>query len=185
MDKNLQEVMGCTCLRIRRTSRHITKIYDQALEAVGLTINQFGVLANLYGVELVRGDGLPIGALSERLGADPTTLNRTLKPLLARGFVKDLTDSVDRRVRLVRIAAKGKREFLKAVPLWRQAQARVEGALGEKTTAALNDLLDLSSHALAPATTAVGPSRHLTRRSDMSGVEVKADSKAMAAFGRK
>ena len=30
-----------------------------------------------------------------------------------------------------------------------------------------------------------GPSRHLMRHSEMSEVEVKADSKAMAAFGRK
>ena len=86
MDKNLQEVMGCTCLRVRRASRHITQIYDRALEAVGLTINQFGVLANLYGVDLVRSDGLSIGALSERLGVDPTTLNRILKPLACQRF---------------------------------------------------------------------------------------------------
>lgn len=149
MDKSLQEVMGCTCLRVRRTSRHITHIYDRALEAVGLTINQFGVLANLYGVDLVRSDGLSIGALSERLGADPTTLNRILKPLAARGLAKNLTDPVDGRMRIVRIAEKGKREFLKAMPLWRRAQARVEGALGQKTTSALNDLLDLSSDALS------------------------------------
>ncbi len=31
----------------------------------------------------------------------------------------------------------------------------------------------------------IGPSRHLMRGSAMSGVEVKADSKAMGAFGRK
>ena len=31
---------------------------------------------------------------------------------------------------------------------------------------------------------ASGPSRHLARRSEMSGVEVKADSKSMASFGR-
>jgi hypothetical protein len=30
-----------------------------------------------------------------------------------------------------------------------------------------------------------GPLRHLVRCSDMSGVEVKADSKSMASFGRK
>ncbi len=159
MDKNLQEVMGCTGLRIRRTTRHITQIYDQALWAAGLTINQFGLLANLYGVELARADGLSIGALSERLGADPTTLNRTLKPLAARGLVKDLTDPVDGRRRIVRIAEKGKREFLKAVPLWRRAQARVERALGQKNTAALNDLLGLASHALATATPTVGAKR--------------------------
>jgi DNA-binding MarR family transcriptional regulator len=149
MDKNLREVMGCTCLRIRRTSRHVTQIYDRALEPVGLTINQFGLLANLYGVDLMRSAGLSIGALSERLGADPTTLNRTLKPLTARGLVKHLTDPADARVRIVRIAETGKREFLKAMPLWRQAQDRVEGALGEKTTSVLNDLLDRCGDALS------------------------------------
>jgi DNA-binding MarR family transcriptional regulator len=151
MDKNIQEVMECTCLRMRRTTRVVTQIYDHTLAASGLTVNQFGLLANLYGVDLVRSAGLPIGALSERLGTDPTTLNRTLKPLGAKGLVKDLTDATDGRVRIVRITEKGKREFLKAVPLWRQAQGRVACALGAKTASALNDLLDLCGKALSPA----------------------------------
>jgi DNA-binding MarR family transcriptional regulator len=149
MDKNIQEVMGCTCLRIRRTSRQVTQIYDHALEAIGLTINQFGLLANLYGVDLVRSEGLSIGALSERLGADPTTLNRTLKPLAARALVRDSASPADGRVRIVRITEKGRREFLKAMPLWRQAQARVDDALGHKTASTLNDLLDRCSDALS------------------------------------
>jgi DNA-binding MarR family transcriptional regulator len=57
----------------------------------------------------------------ERLGVDPTTLNRILKPLAARGLVKNLTDPVDGRLRIVRIAEEGKREFLKAMPLWRSS----------------------------------------------------------------
>ena len=44
----------------------------------------------------------------------------------------------------------------------------------------------ISQIPLAPRAPSIhGPSRHLMRRSDMSGVEVIADSKAMAAFGRK
>lgn len=149
MDKNLQEVMECTCLHIRRTSRLITQVYDHALAAAGLTINQFGLLANLYGVDLVRSTGLSIGALSERLGSDPTTLNRTLKPLTARSLVRDSSSPADGRVRVVRITEKGKRELLKAIPLWRQAQGRVDSTLGTKTRSALNDLLDRCSDALS------------------------------------
>jgi DNA-binding MarR family transcriptional regulator len=149
MDQNLREVMGCTCLRIRRTSRSMTQIFDQSLKAAGLTINQFGLLANLYGVDLARSAGLSIGAIAERLGADPTTLNRTLKPLKARGLVKDQSNPADARVRTVAITEKGKREFLKSIPYWREAQARVEGALGAKALSALNGLLDLSSAELA------------------------------------
>ena len=149
MDKNLQEVMACTCLRIRRASRLVTQVYDHAIEVTGLTINQFGLLANLYGVDLVRSAGLSIGALSERLGADPTTLNRTLKPLVGKGLVKDLTNPADGRVRIIRITEKGKREFLKAIPLWRQAQERLDSLLGTKTMTTLSDLLDLCGNALA------------------------------------
>lgn len=39
----------------------------------------------------------------------------------------------------------GWRRLEKAMPFWLQAQARVEAALGVETTAALNDLLDVSS----------------------------------------
>ncbi len=44
---------------------------------------QFGLLANLLGASFRRPDGLSIGAIAERLGMDPTTLNRNLKPLRA------------------------------------------------------------------------------------------------------
>jgi len=148
-DKNLREVMGCTCLRIRRTSRRMTQVYDRALAQAGFTVNQFGLLANLLGVEIVRGEGLSIGTLADRLGTDPTTLNRTLKPLQVKGLLKDSADPADRRVRVVRITAKGKRELLDAIPLWREAQAHVERALGIKATSALNELLDRSNDRLA------------------------------------
>jgi DNA-binding MarR family transcriptional regulator len=131
MDNNLREVMDCTCLRIRRTCRRMTQVYEQALAGIDLTINQF--------------------VLSDRLGTDPTTLNRTLKPLAAKGLVKNSTDPADGRVRVVRITEKGKYELLKAIPLWRQAQRHVESALGQKTASALNELLDRCGEALASA----------------------------------
>lgn len=76
---------------------------------------------------------------------DPTTLNRNLKPLVAKGLVQNAADPADGRVRIVRIAVKGQRALRKAVPLWREAQAQVEKVLGRQTTAALGDLLDVSA----------------------------------------
>jgi DNA-binding MarR family transcriptional regulator len=149
MNKVMRDVMGCTCLRVRRTSRRITQFYDQALAPAGVTINQFGLLANLYGVDLAGLPGLAVGDIADRLGADPTTINRTLRPLTAKGLLADCADPADRRVRLVRITKKGKREFLDAVPFWRRAQRRVEAALGASATAALNDLLDRSTARLS------------------------------------
>jgi len=148
MDVDIKAVMGCTCLRMRRVTRRITQIYDHALEPAGVTVNQFGLLTHLYGANLGGSHGLSIGVLAERLGADPTTLNRTLKPLQKNGWVKDAIDPADGRVRIVQITDRGQREVLKAMPFWREAQTQVEKALGANSTRALNDLLELSTAAL-------------------------------------
>lgn len=149
MDKELQEVTGCTCLRMRRATRRVTQIYDRALEPSGITVNQFGLLTHLHGARLGGAGGFPIGTLGERLGTDPTTLNRTLKPLQEKGWVADAVDPADGRVRIIGITDQGRRALLKAMPLWRKAQAQIERALGGTAMRALNELLDLSTARLA------------------------------------
>jgi len=146
---DIREISGCTCLRARRASRHLTQIYDRALKPVGLTVNQFGLLANLHGVSLAGRRSLSIGALAERLGLDPTTLNRNLKPLATQRLIADEADPEDKRVRAVRITDKGVARLRKAVPLWRGVQAQVREALGADATLALNDSLGLAAAKLA------------------------------------
>ena len=142
---DLREVSGCTCLRARRLARQLTAAYDRALKPVGLTVNQFGVLAKLYGATRGSPTGLAIGALADRVGMHPTTLNRDLKPLKAQDLIADAVEGSDRRVRAVIITAKGLAKLRKAIPLWRRAQKRLEAALGAEPTRALNELLDLAS----------------------------------------
>lgn len=145
MSVDVQEIAGCTCLRLRRASRKLTQIYDHLLGAAGLTVNQFGLLAQLYGADKSRPTGLSMGTIADRLGLDPTTLNRNLKPLHVQGLVKDAIDAADRRVRIIRITEKGRRTLERAMPLWRQAQTQVARAMGEEAIAALNGLLDQST----------------------------------------
>jgi len=150
-DIDIREIVQCTCLRLRRTSRRITKIYDGFLEPAGLTVNQFGLLARLYGGRL-RGETLTMGMLAERVGMDPTTLNRSLKPLAAAGLVANGGDPADQRVRAVLITDDGAARLRDAVPLWREAQAQIDAALGIDATVALNGLLELSYARLHPGT---------------------------------
>src|SRR6516165_7681068 len=103
---DLREVSGCTCLRARRLARQLTAAYDRALKHVGLTVNQFGVLAKLYGATRGGQTGLSIGALADRVGMHPTTLNRDLKPLKTQGLIADAVDMSDRRIRVVMITTK-------------------------------------------------------------------------------
>jgi DNA-binding MarR family transcriptional regulator len=149
LEVDVRELSGCTCLRLRRAARRVTQIYDRLLEPAGLTVNQFSLLAQLYGASRSRRDGLPIGALADRLGMDPTTLNRNLKPLEAQALVKDAADPADRRVRSILITTKGLAKLRKAVPFWRRAQAQVEEGLGPQAVLALNGLLDLSAAKLS------------------------------------
>jgi DNA-binding MarR family transcriptional regulator len=149
-ETDFREVIECICLRMRRAARRVTQIYDHALEPIGITVNQFGLLAQLAGVRMGGSDGLSIGILAERLGTDPTTLNRTLKPLEERGLVRSAFDPADARLRLLEITQKGQRELGKAMPLWHQAQDQLQAALGIKSLQALGELLDLSVTKLAP-----------------------------------
>jgi DNA-binding MarR family transcriptional regulator len=149
VDIDIKQVRGCICLSMRRVTRRITQIYDHALAPAGITANQFGLLTHLYGANLGGSPGLSIGTLAVRLGTDPTTLNRTLKPLQEKGLVSVASDAEDGRVRLTRITDRGQAEIRTAMPLWRSAQTQVETALGATATSALTKLLDLAAAALA------------------------------------
>jgi DNA-binding MarR family transcriptional regulator len=145
---DVREIAQCSCLRLRRITRRITHIYDRLLEPAGLTVNQFGLLGRLYGAHQ-RGELLAIGALAERVGMDPTTLNRSLKPMEKAGLIANTGDPNDRRIRVVAITDAGKEKLLAALPNWREAQMRVDSTLGLDTTVALNGLLELSYQKLA------------------------------------
>jgi DNA-binding MarR family transcriptional regulator len=144
-----RELRNCTCSRLRRAGRQVTQLYDQALEAAGLTIGQFGLLAYLATAGTNQSGGIPIGALANARGMDPTTLTRNLKPLVAGGWVVDARDPHDRRVRAVAISATGRKKFLAAAPLWQRAEAQLETLLGAETLAALNALLEVSISKIA------------------------------------
>ncbi len=148
-DVAFDDLVDCTCMRLRKASRRLTQIFDQALSPSGVTTPQFGLLAHLQGSAQAGEDGLALGILAERLGMDPTTLNRNLKPLEARALVSAAPDPDDRRVRLVRLAPAGRAALLDALPLWRRTREQVRAQVGLETLVALNGLLDIASLKLA------------------------------------
>jgi DNA-binding MarR family transcriptional regulator len=128
---------GCTCLRLRKASRRVSQIYDQHLEAFGLTVTQYSVLGHLAAFE-----GLSIGELAEKLVMDPTTLTRTLRPLQRQGWVAVKPARRDRRARSLQLTANGRKVFAHAKPGWVRAQRQIEEAFGKIETPALNAALD-------------------------------------------
>src|SRR5215831_13336623 len=139
-----REVMACTCLRLRKTTRRVTQLFDRCLDPVGLTSSQFGLLANLAWLDTTGSDALAIRALAERMGLDPTTLSRTLRPLVERSLLVLVANPGDKRVRAVQITDAGRSKLLEALPHWRRAQARLDEALSTEARLALNGLLEVT-----------------------------------------
>jgi DNA-binding MarR family transcriptional regulator len=120
---------------LRRASRAVTQLYDEALRDTGLRVTQFTLLQALS----LTGE-LTQGELGELLAIDSTTLTRTLKPLADRGWIR-FRPGQDRRERHWEIAPAGQARLKKAEPAWRAAQRRVRARLGGDRMASLfNDL---------------------------------------------
>jgi DNA-binding MarR family transcriptional regulator len=133
------QIAQCTCLRLRKITRRVTQMYDQALAAADLTASQFGILA-----QLARRGDMSMGVMAEHLLMDPTSLTRTLRPLETRKLIKVVADKDDRRRRSIAITDAGREAFRTAVPHWRAVQAELADIMGDRAFGALDRSLDLS-----------------------------------------
>ncbi len=73
----------CMGLHIRRASRILTQVYDDAFRPIGLGINQFTLLAAIHQFEPIT-----ITNLAEGLFSDQTTVTRNIKLLENRDSLR-------------------------------------------------------------------------------------------------
>ncbi len=131
------EARRCACATIRRTDRVLTQFYDEILAPSGLYVTQFTTLATL-----AEAAPITINRLAELLVMDRTTLTRNLELLTKQHLVR-IEEGQDRRMRLVFLTQEGEEALRRAWPLWQEAQARIERALGRERFEGL--LTDLSA----------------------------------------
>jgi DNA-binding MarR family transcriptional regulator len=125
----------CLGLHVRRASRILTQIYDDALMPVGLALNQFSLLV---AIKLL--DSVAITQLAEVMFMDQSTLSRNLKPLEREGWVA-ISPGKDRRRRLVALTPSGQLLLEQAIPLWEQVQKDLQGHYGQQNWQTLLSLL--------------------------------------------
>ncbi len=140
---NALEPMDCVCYRLRRAARLAAKTYDGALKPTGLRNTQFALLGSLNKL----GES-SIGELSDSLATDGTTLTRNLEVLVRRGLIEDVAAD-DARVRVIRVTELGKKTYVAALPLWREAQKQVLEAVGSKRWTEMRVELDKIEEACA------------------------------------
>jgi DNA-binding MarR family transcriptional regulator len=117
--------LPCMCAGIRRASRALTQMYDDALRPLGLHATQFSILQALE----LAGE-VSQSQLSTLLFIDSTTLTRNLRILRKKGWIT-VRAGADRRERWLRLAPLGGRELQRAMPAWERVQKRLQHKLGD------------------------------------------------------
>jgi len=125
----------CACTRVRRAARSLTDLYDEVLRPVGLKVTQFSALRTVDRLGPVN-----ISTLAAEMALDRSTLGRNLGVLERQGLV-GLSEGDDQRERTVTLTSRARRLLDRAVPLWEQAQGRVDDLLGKQGVATLFALL--------------------------------------------
>ena len=136
------EVDGaCLGMRVARLHRVVTRIYEQALQTVGLTQPQMEVLTTLISAA---GPVRP-AALAARLMLERSTINRNLALMQNRGWVAAAETSATGRAMSVTITDAGRAAFTSAVTAWRRAQADAARMLGPDAAPMLDQWLGLDA----------------------------------------
>lgn len=113
----------CYCTNLRRSANVISDFYDAELKEAGLTVSQYYLLVNLSSLGCAN-----ITHWAERVGLDRSTMVRNIKLLESHGLI----DKTEGHGKTYILSARGKSLLEKAIPLWREAQKKMEIFLGKE-----------------------------------------------------
>ena len=141
--------LPCLCSSVRRSSRALTQLYEQALRPLGLRATQFTILQVLS----LAGE-VSQGQLGEILAMDSTTLTRTLEIMIREGWLVERRGEHQRgedgRQRFLRLAKAGKAQLDRTKPAWEKVQSQLQHELGQQSW---NQLFRLADQLTELATT--------------------------------
>jgi DNA-binding MarR family transcriptional regulator len=125
---------ACACTALRKASRAITRMYDEAMCDTGMSIVQFSILRNL-----ARHGQLPLMQLADLLVMERTTLYRALTPLERERWV--LVAGGKGRAKTAVLTHRGQQALSAATGAWETAQRKLLSAVGIKDWSALEGSL--------------------------------------------
>jgi DNA-binding MarR family transcriptional regulator len=132
---NLPDMQCCVCGNLRKTTRVITQFYDQHLQSTGLRSTQCALLRS---ISLHK--NILVGELSTLLLMDQSTVTRNLEILRKNEYITTMPDNQDARRRAISITQNGEKKLEEAIPLWEEAQRKIEQVLGEQFNGFLETL---------------------------------------------
>jgi DNA-binding MarR family transcriptional regulator len=109
-------IEACAAANSRLAARRITQFLEERMAGSGLSIVQFGLMA-----QIAAASDDTLGALAERLALDQSSLSRNLHALEREGLVEIAAVERDQRKRAVWLTEAGARRLEAALPVWRAA----------------------------------------------------------------
>jgi DNA-binding MarR family transcriptional regulator len=137
----------CAGWNARLAARRITRFLDGEMAEAGLSIAQFGLMAQ---VAAASDDSL--GALANRTGMEQSTLTRNLQALAREGLVEIAVVEGNQRRRMVWLTEAGANRLREAIPVWRRAHKMLATILGPELAqrlAAASEALEIPSPRVA------------------------------------
>ena len=125
----------CASFDLRKTTRAVSRMYDDFLRGLGLNITQFSILRLILTEK-----ALSISTLGRYMVMERTSITRALAPLERDGLVQS-RPGADKRIRIVTVTNKGRKLVEAAEPKWRQAQEALLEIIGEDRWRSLRTLL--------------------------------------------
>ncbi len=135
--------LACTCFRVRRLARAVSRLYDQNLAIAGIKTTQYSLLAQLAN----RPSSMTM--LAQYAGLERTTLTRNLQPILMAGWAA-IVPARDARKKTITLTPAGREKLREAGVAWRRAQLQLQQTLGDDTVASFNDELDRMVKQITP-----------------------------------
>jgi DNA-binding MarR family transcriptional regulator len=128
----------CINAAIRRASRRLGQLYDEAFAPCGLRATQYSLL-----VQIERGKKPTMRVLADMLVMDLSALGHTLKPLERDGLIELMQDPDDRRSRRVQLTQAGTAKLKAARARWKKVNESFDSTFGPAEAASLRSTLDL------------------------------------------
>jgi DNA-binding MarR family transcriptional regulator len=130
----------CTCFNLRKATRVVQNLFDEAFRTIGLKGTQFTVLTHIFSY-----GPITLTKLADSMLLDRTTLARNLAPLAKRGLI-EINPGSDLRSRYIDITEKGRKLLSMALPLWEKTQERIKNGLGrERWNSMISNISELIS----------------------------------------
>lgn len=123
----------CVAVRLRMLNRVVSKIYDDTLRPLGVRASQLNILVATAKFSVAH----PV-EICDRLQLDASTLSRNVERMKAKAWLV-VVPSADGRAQPFRLTAKGRRLLQRVMPLWNEAQQKVNDLLGAETLAVFDE----------------------------------------------